>query len=152
MRQKAFGPRLGRHPLFSLFQPMAERSRSPAPGVGPLVERKEEVEIPNDMVLEAQTFKALQEQVQENTARLNSVDWMTTQTTSLLHRDQELQASKQLLLMGWPKIDDKEREREGDQANGQLLRTHEQVPGEHHTKNKERPGSVHHSGHVGQGS
>ena len=57
------------------------------------------------MVLEAQTFKALQEQVQENTARLNSVDWMTTQTTSL-------QASKQLILMGWPKIDDKEREKE----------------------------------------
>lgn len=64
------------------------------------------------MVLEAQTFKALQEQVQENTARLNSVDWMTTQTTSLVHRDQELQASKQLLLMGWPKIDEKEREKE----------------------------------------
>ena len=37
---------------------------------------------------------------------------MTTQTTSLVHRDQELQASKQLLLMGWPKTDEKEREKE----------------------------------------
>lgn len=78
-------------------QHMAERSRSPAPGVGPLVERKEEVEVSNDMAIKAQTFKALQEQAQENTAKLNTVDWMTAQTTSLVHRDQELQASKQFL-------------------------------------------------------
>ena len=90
---------------------MAERSRSPLAGIGQTaLERKEEV--PNEILLEAQTFKALQEQVHENTARLNSVDWVATQTASLVHRDQELQASKQLLLMGWPKIDEKEREKE----------------------------------------
>ena len=98
--------------LFPLDSPpMAERSRSPLAGIGQTaLERKEEV--PNEILLEAQTFKALQEQVHENTARLNSVDWVATQTASLVHRDQELQASKQLLLMGWPKIDEKEREKE----------------------------------------
>ena len=98
--------------IFSLDSPpMAERSRSPLAGIGQTaLERKEEV--PNEILLEAQTFKALQEQVHENTARLNSVDWVATQTASLVHRDQELQASKQFLLMGWPKIDEKEREKE----------------------------------------
>ena len=68
--------------------------------------------VPNELMLEAHTFKALQDQVQANTARLNSVDWVAHRTESLLHRDQELQASKQLLLMGWPNIDEKEREKE----------------------------------------
>ena len=68
--------------------------------------------VPNELMLEAHTFKALQDQVQANTARLNSVDWVAHRTESLLHRDQELRASKQLLLMGWPNIDEKEREKE----------------------------------------
>ena len=46
-------------------------------------------------------------------AQLNSVDWMTASTTSLLHREQELAASKQLLVMGWPtRMSEKDREHE----------------------------------------
>ena len=121
---------------------MAERSRSPLAGIGQTaLERKEEV--PNEILLEAQTFKALQEQVHENTARLNSVDWVATQTVSLVHRDQELQASKQFLLMGWPKIDEKEREKEIKRMANYY--GHEQVPGKYHFEDQERLSSLHHS-------
>ena len=68
---------------------MAERSRSLLVGIGQTaLERKEEV--PNEILLETQTFKVLQEQVHENTARLNNVDWVVTQTALLVYRDQEL--------------------------------------------------------------
>ena len=83
---RLFGPNMSRNPPnFSLDSPpMAERSRFPLAGIGQTaLERKEEV--PNEILLEA---------------RLNSVDWVATQTVSLVHRDQELQASKQFPLMG----------------------------------------------------
>ena len=65
---------------------MAERSRSLLAGIGQTaLERKEEM--PNEILLETQTFKVLQEQVHENIARLNSVDWVITQTALLVYRD-----------------------------------------------------------------
>ena len=46
-------------------------------------------------------------------ARLNTVEWKSAKTASLLHRDQELEASNQLLLMGWPTgMSEQDRDRE----------------------------------------
>ena len=94
---------------------MTERSRSPA--LPPLVERKEEdsdaITATTLIPVSKDSFEALQAAVHKNEARLNSVEWNTVRTASLLHRDQELEASKQLLLMGFPSsMTDRDREKE----------------------------------------
>ena len=75
-----------------------DRSRSPAPGAL-AVQQKDE---PTEDGVTAFNLHELQNTVNHMSAQLNSVDWMTASTTSLIHCDQELAASKQLLVMGWP--------------------------------------------------
>ena len=110
---KAFGPRKIRQAPLHLAHFIAmgeyERSRSPAPGVL-AVQQKDE---PQEDGVTTYNLHDLQNTVNRMSAQLNSVDWMTASTTSLVHRDQELAASKQLLIMGWPAhMTEKDRDHE----------------------------------------
>ena len=85
---------------------MGERSRSPAHALQVPTQKQEEDE-PSIAALTTVAFTkadydTLKATVLKQDARLNTVEWKSAKTASLLRRDQELEASKQLLLMGWP--------------------------------------------------
>ena len=65
-------------------------------------------------------LQATQRTIAEHSAKLNTTMWKADTTASLLHRDQELQASKQLLLQGWPATMT-ERDRDAGLRSGTAL-------------------------------
>ena len=98
---------------------MGERSRSPAHALQAQNQKQEPEE--DDATIAATTtvaltkadYDTLKATVLKQDARLNTVEWKSAKTASLLHRDQELEASKQLLLMGWPTgMSEQDRDRE----------------------------------------
>ena len=65
------------------------------------------------MALTKEDYDALKATVVNQDARLSTVKWKTATAASLLHPDQELEASKPLLLMGWPNgISEQDRDKE----------------------------------------